>query len=176
MPSENQAGDRHERLRCPKLLDRIGEDPARWLDQDLLSHPDRRKLVFALIDAIDSVQRLEAWRAVEKRLANDRYAEKARNPLEKPRAKIMQRLDQREEWLELHGERPDRLPCGPRRPCECCDGEPAVTPEDLRERDQAAAQRLVESYQAGGVDTSETSPGTEASALGAFATDEGEQQ
>ncbi|RLM33501.1 MULTISPECIES: hypothetical protein [unclassified Haloarcula] len=176
MPSENQAGDRRERLRCPRLVEDIGEDPARWLDQDLLSHPDRRKLVFSLIDGIDSIERIRAWRGTERKLASDRVAEKARNPLEKPRAKIMQRLEQREKWLELHGERPDRLPCGPRRPCDCCDGESEVTPEDLRERDEAAAQRLVESYQADGVDTSETSPETEASTLGAFATDGGEPQ
>jgi hypothetical protein len=39
--------------------------------------------------------------AVERRLAavDDR----------EPRPKILQWLDQREEWLELHGERPDRL-------------------------------------------------------------------
>jgi len=176
MPSTTQAGDRHERLRCPRLADDIGEDPARWLDQDLLSHPARRKLVFSLIDGIDSIERIRAWRGVEKKLANDRFAEQARNPLSKPRAKIMQRLDQREEWLELHGERPDRLPYGPRRPCECCDGEAEVTPEDLRERDKAAAQRLVDSHQAGGVDTDETSARTEASTIGAFATDGGEDQ
>jgi len=176
MPSENQAGDRHERLRCPKLADRLGEDPARWLDADLLSNSARKTLIFSLIDGIDTFERLEAWRAVEKRLANDRYADEARNPLSKPRAKIMQRLDQREQWLDLHGERPDRLPCGPRRSCDCCGGEAAVTPEDLRERDQAAAQRLVDSHQAGGVDTDETSGRTEASTLGAFATDGGEQQ
>ncbi|GGK64504.1 hypothetical protein [Haloarcula sebkhae] len=176
MPSTTQAGDRRERLRCPRLEEDIGEDPARWLDQDLLSHPDRRKLVFSLIDGIDSIERVRAWRSIERKLANNRFAEKARNPLEKPRAKIMQRLDQREEWLELHGERPDRLPCGPRRPCECCDGEDEVTPADLRERDKAAAQRLVDTHQSGGVDTNETSPRTKTSTLGAFATDGGEDQ
>jgi len=176
MPSTTQAGDRRERLHCPKLADRIGEDPARWLDADLLSNSSRRDLVFSLIDGIDTVKRIRAWRSVERKLANDRYAEEARNPLEQPRAKIMQRLDQREEWLELHGERPDRLPCGPRRPCECCDGESEVTAADLRERREAAAQRLVDAYQSGGVDTSETSPETETSTLGAFATDGGEEQ
>ncbi|WP_424001216.1 hypothetical protein ACOZ4I_15765 [Haloarcula salina] len=168
MPSTNQSSDRRERLHCDRLRDQIGEDPARWLDWDLLSHADRREMVFDLIDGMDSLQRVRAWRAVERRLA-------ARDDRD-PRAKIMQRLDQREEWLELHGERPDRLPCGPRRPCECCDGEDGVTAADLRERREAAAQRLVESYQAGGVDTSETSPETETSTLGAFATDGGEEQ
>lgn len=174
MPATGQAGDRRERMRCPKLAARIGEDPARWLDADMLSNSSRKDLVFSLIDGIDSIERLEAWRAVEKRLANDRYADEARNPLSEPRAAIMQRLDQRAEWLALHGARTERLPLGPRRPCDCCGDESGVSAADLRDRDETAAERLVEGYSPDGVDTSETTVETETATLGQYATDGGE--
>ena len=109
MPSTTQAGDRDERLRCPRTRERIGEDPARWLDRELITDADRREIVLTLIDSMDSIERVRAWRACELRLANPQDDDTPRNPLEEPRPRIMQRLDQREEWLELHGERPDRL-------------------------------------------------------------------
>jgi hypothetical protein len=101
MPSQNQGGSQRQRRRFDELKDQIGEDPARWLDWDLFTNGHRRQLVRSLIKGIDTVERVRAWKAIERRLADqdDR----------KPRAKIMQWLDQREEWLELHGERPDRL-------------------------------------------------------------------
>jgi len=101
MPSQNQGGGERQRRRFDHVKEDIGEDPARWLDWDLIRHEDRRELLWSLIDAIDSIERVRACRAVERRLA-------AKDDRE-PRAKIIQRLDQREEWLELHGERPDRL-------------------------------------------------------------------
>lgn len=48
---------------CPKLRERIGEDPARWLDWDMLADPYFRALVFSVIDSIDTYERLEAWQA-----------------------------------------------------------------------------------------------------------------
>ena len=161
MPSTHQSSDLRERLRCPTIQRDIGEDPARWLDREF-----QTEALLSLIDGIDSLQRIRAWRAVERRLA-------ARDDRD-PRPKVIQRLDQREEWLKLHGERPDRLPNGPRRPCDCCEDDGGFSPADLRERDDEAAQRLVAAHEAGGVDTSETSPETEASTIGAFATDGGE--
>ncbi|MFC6974321.1 hypothetical protein ACFQL1_06090 [Halomicroarcula sp. GCM10025709] len=125
---------------------------------------------------MDSIERVRAWRACEFRLANPQSTDTPRNPLEEPRAKIIQRLDKREEWLELHGERPERLPLGPRRPCECCDGESGVTAADLRARAEDDAWRLVEGYSPDGVDTDETSAQTEEAMLGAFATDGGEPE
>jgi len=101
MPSQNQGGGGRQRRRFDSLKDDIGEDPARWLDWDLLNHPDRRQVVRSLIKGIDQVKRVRAWQAVERRLADQDDRE--------PRAKILQWLDQREEWLELHGERSDRL-------------------------------------------------------------------
>ncbi|GGN92194.1 hypothetical protein [Haloarcula pellucida] len=174
MPSTTQSGDRRERMRCPNLAERIGEDPARWLDADLLRNAGRKQLVFSLINGIDSLERVAAWHAVEMRLANDRYADEARNPLDEPRAAILQRLDQREEWLRLNGERPDRLPFGPRASCECCDADGFVTAADLRERDAEERARLSDGYSPDGVDTNKTTPETETATLGAYATDGGQ--
>jgi hypothetical protein len=148
-------------MRCPTLKDQIGEDPARWLDWDFLADAGRKSLVMSLINGMDTLQRLRAWRAVERRLA-------ARDDRE-PRAAIMQRLDQREEWLELHGERPDRLPHGPRESCDCCDGDGFVTASDLRERDRRESERLRSGYSPDGVDTNETASQTEEVGLEAFA-------
>jgi len=36
MPSQNQSADRSERERFPEVAEEIGEDPARWLDHDML--------------------------------------------------------------------------------------------------------------------------------------------
>jgi len=160
-------------MRCPNLRDQIGEDPARWLDWDLLVDQARAEIVRTLIDGIDSMERLRAWRAVERKLANDDHNDGARNPLEEPRGPIMQRLDQREQWLELNGERPDRLEHGPRESCDCCEGESFVTAADLRERDAEEMRRRSGGYSPSGVDTSETTPETEATGLGEFATDGG---
>ncbi|WP_254271084.1 hypothetical protein [Haloarcula marina] len=176
MPSATQAGDRRERMRCPKLLEQVGEDPARWLDADLMGNAGRKQLVFSLINGIDSLERITVWRAVEKRLANERYADEARNPLDQPRAAIMQRLDQREETLRLQGERPDRLPFGPRESCECCQADGFVTAADLRERDAKERARLTEGWSPDSVDTNETTPETETATLGKYATDGGEER
>ncbi|WP_372478947.1 hypothetical protein ACAH01_08945 [Halomicrobium sp. HM KBTZ05] len=101
MPSENQGGSQRQRQRFERIQNDIGEDPARWLDWEFVRHPSRRNIALDLIDSIDSIERIRAWKAVERALAVEHGRE--------PRSKIMQRLDQREQWLTLHGERPDRL-------------------------------------------------------------------
>ncbi|WP_254272249.1 hypothetical protein [Haloarcula marina] len=83
--------------------------PGPWLDADLLTSAGRKQFVISVINDIDSLERVSPWRAVEKRLANDRYADEARNPLDQSRTAIIQRLDKREQWLRLNGERPDRV-------------------------------------------------------------------
>jgi hypothetical protein len=168
MPSRNQPADTSERMRCPTLVESIGEDPARWLDADLLADDDRASMVKTLIDGIDSLQRVRAWRAVERRLA-------ARDDRD-PRAPIMQRLDQREEWLKLHGERVDRLPYGPRESCDCCDADGFVTAAEIRERREDEWARRSDGYTVTGANTGEGSPETEATGLDVFATDGGEQR
>lgn len=173
MPSQNQPADTSDRLQCPALVEDIGEDPARWLDWDLLADTARAEIVRTLIDGIDTVERLRAWRAVERKLANDDENDGARNPLEDPRGRIMQRLDQREEWLKLNGERPDRLAFGPRECCDCCEVDGYLTAADLREREAEEMGRRSEGYSPSGVDTSQTTPETEAPGLGELATDGG---
>ncbi|WP_324662424.1 hypothetical protein [Haloarcula sediminis] len=176
MPSQNQPADTSRRIRCPSLVEDIGEDPARWLDWDLLADSARAAMVRTLIDGIDTIERLRAWRGVERKLANDDQNGDARNPLEEPRGPIMQRLDQREEWLKLNGERPDRLPEEIDKSCDCCDVEGFLTAAELRERDAADMRRRSEGYSPSGVDTSETSPQTEEVGLGEFATDGGVEE
>jgi len=176
MPSTHQASDDGERLRCPNLIEAIGEDPARWLDRPIVGHPNRETVVRTLIDGMDSLERVRAWKACELRLANPQEDDNPRNPLDEPRGAIIQRLDQREEWLQLHGERADRVPLGPREPCDCCGGEPELTAADLRERDRREVERLAEAHKSGGVDTSETTSTTDVATLGQYATDGGADQ
>jgi hypothetical protein len=122
-----------------------------------------------LISGMDRIERVRAWKAVERWLG-----EKADPPREAcPRSWVIERLDEREATLERIGERPDRLPHGPWPACDCCDGD-GLTAADARERRAEERERRVSGYQADGVDTSETSPTTEASALGQFATDGGQ--
>jgi len=168
MPSTHQSSDSRERLHCETIADRLGEDPARWLDWDLQSHAGRRAMVASLIEGIDSLERVRAWRAVERRLA-------ARDDRE-PRETVTRQLDAREAWLERHGERPERLPAGPRRPCTCCSDEDGITPTELRARDNQEAQRLVATHAYEGVDTDQTSSTTAAATLGEFASERGDQQ
>lgn len=170
MPSQNQPADTSDRLRA--YQPRIDEDPARWLDWDLLADQDRAEMVRTLIDGIDSLERIRAWRAVERLLANDDHNDDARNQLDEPRGPIMQRLDQREEWLRLHGERPDRLPFGPRESCDCCPADGFTTAAELRERREGETP----TYSPSSVDTSASSPTTEPTALDAFATDGGQPE
>lgn len=101
IPSQSQGGGEWQRRRFEGLKEDIGEDPARWLDWDLIRDDDRRNIALTLIDSIDRIERIRAWKAVERALAVEHGRE--------PRSRIIQRLDQREGWLELHGERPDRL-------------------------------------------------------------------
>lgn len=101
MPAEGQGGGGRERLEFDRIQNDTGEDPARWLDWQFIRHQERRNIALSLIDSIDTIERIRAWKAVERALAQEHDRE--------PRSKIMQRLDQREEWLQLHGERPDRL-------------------------------------------------------------------
>ncbi|MFC6975692.1 hypothetical protein ACFQL1_15115 [Halomicroarcula sp. GCM10025709] len=112
MPSEQQAGDRDERLRCPTTRERIGEDPARWLDRELITDADRRRIVLTLIDGMDSIERVRAWKACERRLANPQADDNPRNPLEEPRAKIIHRLEQREAWQSCTANGPSDFPRG----------------------------------------------------------------
>lgn len=78
----------------------IGEDPARYLDKDLVSG-EGRELALARIRGIARIEVVRAWRAAERRLA-------ARDDRE-PRGKILELLEERETYLQEHGERPRDL-------------------------------------------------------------------
>lgn len=98
---------RNERARFPRLKDEIGEDPAKWLDRQLVRPPEPgttppKAFVWSLIDGIDSIERCRAWKAVERSLATRDDRE--------PRQAILERLDEREQELREIGERDDRLP------------------------------------------------------------------
>jgi hypothetical protein len=122
--------DQSERHEFPAFREELGEDPARFLDRDLLAKPERPVydtddrgrtvvrwrpdmasaagvLVRDRIRGIDDVDVLTAWRQVERRLARGEDGG--------PRDRVLKWLDEREAELRDLGERPDRLPFGPRR-------------------------------------------------------------
>ncbi|WP_224332868.1 hypothetical protein [Haloprofundus halobius] len=102
--------------RFPHLAADIGEDPARFLDRDLVERGPRKtdttslRLVKARIRGIDSLAVCRAWQAVERRL--DRG----------PRDGILELLEERDAWLVENGDRDERLELGIRRD---------VSPEDV---------------------------------------------
>jgi hypothetical protein len=179
MVSENQSAATTERQRFPKKAEQIGEDPARWLDRDLLKRTCVRqqadqtasrqqvrliedtdtstpaKLLRARIRGIDKLSVLARWYEVENQL--DRG----------PRDQVIALLDERKRDLKELGERPDRLPAGPWPDCDCCDDD-GLTPEDLREQERVETTgRSVGVSDA--VDTSKTSAQTEEASLEQFA-------
>ena len=85
-----------------RLKAKLGENPARFLDHDLIERGNRhtdhtlQRLVRARIRGIDRLEVVNAWIAVERKL--DRG----------PRDRIINLLEQRKAFLEDHGER--RLP------------------------------------------------------------------
>jgi len=95
-----------DRERFPELRERLGEDPARWLDAEILGtgtkHVDgRSRMVRDRIESIDRIVVIRAWKAVERRLGRGEDGG--------PRSGIIDALDEREKVLEEIGERPDRL-------------------------------------------------------------------
>ena len=85
----------------PGIEARIGENPARWLDQELIergpSHTDvtNQSMVIARIRGIDKIGVVNAWIQVEREL--DRG----------PRKPVIGKLEQRRDELIANGERPD---------------------------------------------------------------------
>lgn len=87
---------RSSRETFPKLRERIGEDPARYLDRDILGSSrgiGESDLFASRLRGIDRLEVINAWIAVERRL--DRG----------PRAHILDRLEDRKETIEAEGER-----------------------------------------------------------------------
>ena len=161
MPSTNQGGQQRDRRRFDRLADDVGEDPARWLDWSLVDDADRRRMALDRIASIDKYAVLAAFRAVERALADQDDRD--------PRTRIMKAIDEREQTLDRIGERPDRIPAGPRRPCDCCQDDDGLTPEDLRERDRDELDRRFGSYSTSSASTEASTTETKETSLGAFA-------
>lgn len=106
MPGDDPADDRQS---FPTVKDRIGEDPARFLDVSVYT-PDEESsplsTALARIRGIDRLEVLAAWEAVERALGNER-GDATRE--ECPRKGILYPIEDRRRELEEHGERADQL-------------------------------------------------------------------
>ncbi|WP_440989267.1 hypothetical protein [Haloarchaeobius baliensis] len=94
-----------------RIVEAIGEDPARFLDHDLVGDDDARRLAVARIEGIDRLQVINCWKQCERALARD------------TREKVLALLDRRRDYLLEHGERGDR----PRRDPETIEEWSAET-------------------------------------------------
>jgi len=134
---------RRDREEFPVLRDRLGEDPARFLDRPLIdpSHQGTGSpflLAKARIRGIDDAEVIRAYRAVERRL--DRG----------PREEVLELLEEREEILDELGDRADR-DLGERDPSETppkavfiLDGDGTREPyESVRDSSASAKVRRV---------------------------------
>lgn len=189
MPSTTQAGSSDDRPDWRRRLEeRIGEDPARWLDQDLLEPRMQRiqrreredtydevtlvvdhdvappgEQVRALIQGMDRIERVEAWRAAERRLGRGEDGG--------PRSFVIDLLDERRAQLEEIGERPDRLPCGPWQSFEAWNDGDDVDVDMIR---ASRSSSVTGSTSAGGSGSSSSGDSSRVSSLGEFATDGGQ--
>lgn len=90
MPSEYSPSENpRDYAEFPRLVDDIGENPAKFLDR-----PDAIPFAVPLIRGIHTLERANAWLAVERRI--DRG----------PRDRLVAALENRITDLEAHGERP----------------------------------------------------------------------
>lgn len=120
-----------DRVEFPRLRDRLGEDPATFLDRDLVGDRGAQRMVRDRISGIDSLEVLSAWRAVERKLGEHHDRE--------PRQGVLDALDERGLWLEEHGDRDDRvtqIDRGP--PLESCT---VFVDEDGEERSARSVHR-----------------------------------
>lgn len=101
MPSEHQSADPRNYQPFPDIENAIDENPARFLDRDLLSstpvgQSNPKEFVFARIDGIDFLAVAESYLYVELNLSR----------AECPRAPVVAKLNERIQWLREHGDRP----------------------------------------------------------------------
>lgn len=96
MPSEHSPAERSDRREFPRVVDDIGEDPARYLDAPW---DERSEMIAGRIRGIDTLAVARAWVAVERRLG--------RGDDDGPREHIIERLEDRIDDLEAAGERDD---------------------------------------------------------------------
>lgn len=104
MPSESQPADTGEGVQAfPKIVERIGENPARFLDRDVMgTTPEGQSkpslMLEARIQGIDYLEVIGCYLAVETQLDRE----------ECPRSGVMNLLEERKAWLEDHGDRDER--------------------------------------------------------------------
>jgi hypothetical protein len=139
MPSESQPGSTVDREEFSRLRSDIGEDPARFLDHELVTDQNLRELALARIRGIDEIATCRAWIAVERRL--DRG----------PREAIIERLQERIETLEEIGERPDRLTIR-EKPRDIPEKRVIVDGEPAGDRSRTAAEKIARIRADGGED------------------------
>ncbi|SDJ33799.1 hypothetical protein SAMN05216226_102192 [Halovenus aranensis] len=128
MPSSSQHAAGHDREEFARLRRDFGEDPARFLDHDLIQDSDKRQLAMARIRGIDRIEVIRGWIAVERAL--DRPT----------RTGIIRALEEREDTLQEIGERPERLQFGPRRPPSFYEDERGDSEDE--EENLSAHQKL----------------------------------
>jgi hypothetical protein len=112
------------------------------LDVDFLEgeHPDpdvkngRKLLLKARIQGIDRISVCRAYAAVERDLG--------RGPNGGPREAVIRLLEQREEFLQQHGEREDHWSYGPRRPPEMFDSESRIEERPATALDKMQSQQV----------------------------------
>jgi hypothetical protein len=151
MPSKNQGGSvSSDRAEYPDRKQEIGEDPARWLDQDLLERTAVQQEVdptseFGEIRLVEDTDVstpgqlvLSRIRGIDSKLVIRHWLEVEHDLDRGPRDTIVDALQERAETLKEIGERPDRLPEGPRRP-PAMTFEPSVAPA---ENQHTAAERI----------------------------------
>lgn len=107
MPSEYQSAPAIRIQQFPDIAEKISENPARFLDRDVLGTTPAGEskpslLLEARIRGIDYIDVVDAYLQVE--LALDRE--------DCPRQGVVALLNQRKQWLREHGERPR----GPKTP------------------------------------------------------------
>lgn len=96
----NSGGDVPEWQR--RLKRKVGENPARFLDQRIPELPESPTSFFrARVDGIDRIEVVGAWIAAERKLATEQGRQ--------PRQHVLDLLEQRRDVLQEHGERPERF-------------------------------------------------------------------
>lgn len=88
------AAEESGRETFPDVADEIGEDPARFLDVDVLADDGARELLLSRIRGIDRLGTINAWIIVERKLERG------------PRDRIVELLERRREHLLETGGRP----------------------------------------------------------------------
>lgn len=139
MPAPGQHRSYNRRETFPEIAERIGEDPAVFLDRPLLDDEDAKQKLFARIRGIDRHETILAFIEVETALERG------------PRKSVIARLNERKQTLDEIGERPDRLTFGPRQSFDEWDNGNAADGGELTAKEKLDKRRRNRAEQEGGV-------------------------